>query len=120
MKKIITLVTAAALVLSIAACGGNETKEETTGETTAAETTTTASESSSSDAETTITIYQNKVEITEPLTAFGEAYESETGVKVEVKSAGGGTSYADSLIAAFQTKNQPDVFVIEGMGVRDL
>ncbi len=113
------------LVSLFAGCAGGGDTEETTTTDTETEMTEdkdtmdekdTMEEEADSDDMVTITIYQNKVEITEPLTAFGEAYEAETGVKVEVKSAGGGTSYADSLMAAFQTDNQPDIFVIEGMG----
>ncbi len=43
-------------------------------------------------------------------------YEEETGVKVEVKTAGGDTPYAENLKAEFQSDRQPDIFVIEGMG----
>ncbi len=108
------------VVALFAGCGGGQEEPEEKEETTAKEDTTEAAEEKEEMEEdsdgVTITIYQNKVEITEPLTAFGEIYQAETGVQVDVKSAGGGTSYADSLIAAFQTKNQPDIFVIEGMG----
>jgi len=63
-----------------------------------------------------IVIYQNKVEIHEQLSAFAALYEEETGVKVEVKTAGGDTPYAENLKAEFQSDRQPDIFVIEGMG----
>ncbi len=70
---------------------------------------------SSSD-KPTVVLFQNKVEITEALTAFAQEYEKETGIHVEIKSSGGGTSYDDSLMAEFQTDRQPDIFVIGGMG----
>ena len=66
--------------------------------------------------EKSIVIYQNKVEIHEQLSAFAALYEEETGVKVEVKTAGGDTPYAENLKAEFQSDRQPDIFVIEGMG----
>ena len=63
-----------------------------------------------------VVIYQNKVEIGEQLTAFAKAYEEETGVKVDVKTSGGDSPYAENLKAEFQSDRQPDIFVIEGMG----
>ncbi len=69
-----------------------------------------------SQEEESIVIYQNKVEIHEQLSAFAALYEEETGVKVEVKTAGGDTPYAENLKAEFQSDRQPDIFVIEGMG----
>lgn len=64
----------------------------------------------------TVVIYQNKVEIHEQLSAFAAVYEEETGVKVEVKTSGGDTPYAENLKAEFQSDRQPDIFVVEGMG----
>ena len=66
--------------------------------------------------EQSVVIYQNKVEIHDQLSAFAALYEEETGVKVEVKTAGGDTPYAENLKAEFQSDRQPDIFVIEGMG----
>jgi len=66
--------------------------------------------------EESVVIYQNKVEIHDQLSAFAALYEEETGVKVEVKTAGGDTPYAENLKAEFQSDRQPDIFVIEGMG----
>ncbi len=129
MKKLLSLLLTLVLVVGLfAACGQEEeTTTDTNTDTSTAEetkdddkeeaTTETADDDKEDMSEpVTITVFQNKVEITEPMTAFAEKYEAATGVKVEVKSAGGGTSYADSLIAAFQTDEQPDIFVIEGMG----
>ena len=66
--------------------------------------------------EESVVIYQNKVEIGEQLTAFAKAYEEETGIKVDVKTSGGDSPYAENLKAEFQSDRQPDIFVIEGMG----
>lgn len=128
MKKLLSLLLSLVLVVGLfVACGEkDEADTDTSGDTSV--TTTAKVDSSVEDKDdsmadgekVTITVYQNKVEITEPMTAFAEGYEAETGVHVEIKSAGGGTSYADSLIAAFQTDNQPDIFVIEGMGGYDI
>jgi len=63
-----------------------------------------------------VVIYQNKVEIGEVMSTFAAAYEAETGVEVQVKTAGGDTPYAENLKAEFQSDRQPDIFVIEGMG----
>jgi raffinose/stachyose/melibiose transport system substrate-binding protein len=63
-----------------------------------------------------VVIYQNKVEIGEVMSNFAAAYSEETGVEVQVKTAGGDTPYAENLKAEFQSDRQPDIFVIEGMG----
>ncbi len=136
MKKLLSLLLTLVLVVGLfSACGQDDKTTDTEKDTSTNETSTSEDtkddDMDKEDATTedtkddmkdesskpvSITVFQNKVEITEPMTAFAEKYEAETGVHVDVKSAGGGTSYADSLIAAFQTDEQPDIFVIEGMG----
>ena len=66
--------------------------------------------------EQSVVLYQNKVEIGEQLLAFAKKYEDATGVKVDVKTSGGDSPYAENLKAEFQSDRQPDIFVIEGMG----
>ncbi len=62
-------------------------------------------------------IYQNKVEIDDVLSAYAEAWGEENGVTVEVKTCGGDAcGYADQIISEFQSANEPDIFVIEGLG----
>ncbi|MDD3123108.1 MAG: ABC transporter substrate-binding protein [Candidatus Izemoplasmatales bacterium] len=65
----------------------------------------------------TLTIFQNKVEIGEALTAYAEAWGLANDVKVEVVTCGGDScAYGDQILAEFQKDIQPDIFVIEGMG----
>ncbi|MBN2222310.1 MAG: extracellular solute-binding protein, partial [Vallitaleaceae bacterium] len=91
MKKIITMLMVATMVLSLfAGCKKEEEKS--------------------------VVIYQNKVEIGDQLTAFAKLYEEKTGVKVTVKTSGGDSPYAENLKAEFQSDRQPDIYVIEGMG----
>lgn len=119
MKKRLSLILAIVLSLSLlAGCGGGGGGSEEGGETSGGSSSESSSGSSSGSSEegASVVVYQNKVEITEPFTAFANAYTAETGVPVEIKSSGGGTAYADALMAEFQTDRQPDIFVIEGMG----
>jgi raffinose/stachyose/melibiose transport system substrate-binding protein len=91
MKKVLSLLMVMSLVMLVfAGCGGK--------------------------VEESVVIYQNKVEIGEQLMAFATAYEEETGIKVDVKTSGGDSPYAENLKAEFQSDRQPDIFVIEGMG----
>ncbi|MBN2605443.1 MAG: extracellular solute-binding protein [Bacilli bacterium] len=67
--------------------------------------------------EKTLVIYQNKVEIDEVLRTYAEAWGEANGVNVEVKTCGGDTcAYGTQILAEFQADEQPDIFVIEGMG----
>lgn len=67
--------------------------------------------------EDTLVIFQNKVEIDQVLRDYAEAWGEAEGVNVEVKSCGGDTcAYGTQILAEFQSDEQPDIFVIEGMG----
>lgn len=67
--------------------------------------------------ESTLIIFQNKIEIDEVLRTYAEAWGEENGVDVTVKSCGGDTcAYGTQILAEFQSDQQPDIFVIEGMG----
>ena len=65
----------------------------------------------------TLVIYQNKVEIDEVLRTYAEAWGEANDVEVIVKTCGGDTcAYGTQILAEFQADEQPDIFVIEGMG----
>jgi raffinose/stachyose/melibiose transport system substrate-binding protein len=67
--------------------------------------------------ESTLVIFQNKIEIDEVLRTYAEAWGEENDVNVEIKSCGGDTcAYGTQILAEFQSDQQPDIFVIEGMG----
>ena len=61
-----------------------------------------------------ITLVSNKIEIDEALKGYAAVYESQTGVKVTVKSFGGETPYAPNIAAMFNSGTEPEIFVIEG------
>lgn len=89
MKKLLLVVATLALVVTLSAC----TQEKT------------------------LVIFQNKVEIDEVLRDYAEAWGEENGITVEVKTCGGDTcAYGEQILAEFQGDEQPDIFVIEGMG----
>ena len=94
MKKLLLAVVAVALVFTLSAC-----KED----------------------ETTLVIFQNKVEIDTVLRDYAEAWGLENDITVEIKTCGGDTcAYGTQILAEFQADEQPDIFVIEGMGGYDL
>ncbi|MGD9910334.1 MAG: ABC transporter substrate-binding protein [Candidatus Izemoplasmatales bacterium] len=67
--------------------------------------------------ESTLIIFQNKVEINDTLTAYAEAWGEKNNVNVEVVTCGGDScAYGTQILAEFQKADQPDIFVIEGMG----
>jgi raffinose/stachyose/melibiose transport system substrate-binding protein len=67
--------------------------------------------------ESTLIVFQNKIEIDGVLRDYANAWAAENGYSVVVKSCGGDAcAYGTQILAEFQTANQPDIFVIEGLG----
>jgi raffinose/stachyose/melibiose transport system substrate-binding protein len=67
--------------------------------------------------DSTLIIFQNKIEIDGVLREYADAWAEEKGYSVTVKSCGGDAcAYGTQILAEFQTANQPDIFVIEGLG----
>ena len=67
--------------------------------------------------ESTLIIFQNKIEIDAVMRDYANAWAEEKGYNVTVKSCGGDAcAYGTQILAEFQTANQPDIFVIEGLG----
>jgi len=109
MKKLLFVLVAFVTVFALVACGG----ATTTAATTAAATTT----ATTTEAPGSLVIFQNKVEITTALTAYATAWGLANNVVVEVRTCGGDTcAYSVQILAEFQKTDQPDIFVIEGMG----
>ncbi len=71
---------------------------------------------SQAEAPKSIVLFQNKVEIQDPLSQFAAEYSKEFGVDISIKTVGGGAPYEALLKAEFQSDRQPDLFVIEGTG----
>lgn len=66
-----------------------------------------------------INVFNLKVEIDPALKAFAADYEKEKGVKVNIKSCGGGCDYAAQLKAEMASGTEPDIFVVGGPGELD-
>lgn len=102
MKKLVVLFIAFVAMVAFVGCGGETT------------TATTATTTASAD---TLRIFQNKVEIDAALRTYAEAWGEANDVEVEVVTCGGDScAYGTQILAEFQSANQPDIFVIEGMG----
>ncbi|MDT8336504.1 MAG: ABC transporter substrate-binding protein [Candidatus Izemoplasmatales bacterium] len=98
MKKVLLFLVALVTIVGFVGCGGATT-----------ETTTAPTQ--------TLRIFQNKVEIDAALTTYAEAWGLANDVDVEVITCGGDScAYGTQILAEFQSANQPDIFVIEGMG----
>ncbi len=63
-----------------------------------------------------ITVFNLKVEIDPALKGLAADFEKEKGIKVNVKSVGGGADYGAALKAEFQSGKEPDIFVLGGPG----
>jgi raffinose/stachyose/melibiose transport system substrate-binding protein len=94
LKKLLLVAASLVLVFTLSACGGNDTEDDSV-----------------------LKIYQNKVEIDSEMKAYVADWSAETGIDAEVVSCGGDTcGYQTQLLAELQGDDQPDIFVIEGMG----
>ncbi|MGS0971663.1 MAG: ABC transporter substrate-binding protein [Candidatus Izemoplasmataceae bacterium] len=90
MKKLLVVLTLV-LVGTLAACGGSD--------------------------EGTLVIFQNKIEIDDAMKDYVAGWSEDTGIEAEVRSCGGDScGYQTQLLAELQADDQPDIFVIEGMG----
>ncbi len=90
MKKLLLLVASVVLVFTLAGCKAEEK---------------------------TLVVFQNKVEIDEVLRDYAEAWGEANGVIVDIQTCGGDScAYGTQILAEFQGAEQPDIFVIEGMG----
>ncbi|HLO04493.1 MAG TPA: ABC transporter substrate-binding protein, partial [Symbiobacteriaceae bacterium] len=83
----------------------------------------TGSKSSTNDSKTPapaekkeLNVFNLKVEIDPALKAFAADYEKTQGVKVNIKSCGGGCDYGAQLKAEMQSGKEPDIFVVGGPG----
>ncbi len=120
-RKIIAtmLATVTSLTMVLSGCGGSEsadTASDTTEDTQAEETEVAeeSGDSADSGAGTTIRLVNNKAEIDTGLHSLVEKYESETGVKVEIDTIGGGQDTQAVLKNYYQADNMPDIFIFEG------
>ena len=61
-----------------------------------------------------ITLVNNKPETDEALRNFAAVFESQTGIRVTIRTFGGETPYAPNLMAMFNGGMEPELFVFEG------
>ena len=91
--------------LSLAACGSKSTDSTKGG---------------SSESKKEFTLYSNKSEIQDALTAYAKEWGDKNGVTVNIKTCSGSCKIADQLKTEFTAGTAPDVFVIEGQAGYDL
>ena len=92
MKKLLSLFTVLTVAIILASCTGTPATDS-------------------------LVIFQNKVEIDDVLSTYATAWGEENGLNVEVQTCGGDScAYGTQLLAEFQGNDQPDIFVIEGLG----
>lgn len=101
-----------AVMLAVAGCGSSGGNGANSGD---------ASGPSGSNAspsaekkDVTIKIFNFKVEIADAFNQLAEAYEQETGVKVEIETHGGGEDYNALLKAEIASGSEPEIFNAEG------
>jgi raffinose/stachyose/melibiose transport system substrate-binding protein len=127
-KKLMSVLLASTMVLSLAACGttgttGTETTSDNTAaqteaqpaaDTTAAETTTDAAPAAEATGDLgTVRLLNGKPEINDQMQALAAKYQEETGNVLVVETIGGDTNASDELKKMYQADNMPDIFVIE-------
>lgn len=107
MKRITLLALAAVVLLVIVAgCGSNEVTSNK-----AVDVASNAPAATEAPKENiTIKVFQFKVEIADQLNKMAQAYEEETGVKVDVETHGGGEDYGALLKATFAAGNEPEIY----------
>lgn len=66
------------------------------------------------------TLYSNKSEIQEALTAYAKEWGDKNGVNVTIKTCSGACKISDQLKTEFTAGTAPDVFVIEGQAGYDM
>lgn len=92
MKKLLSLFTVLTVAIILASCTGTPATDS-------------------------LVIFQNKVEIDDVLSTYASTWGTENGLNVEVQTCGGDScAYGTQLLAEFQGNDQPDIFVIEGLG----
>lgn len=126
-KKLMSVVLASTMVLSLAACGTTGTTDTTTtSDNTATEAQPTATESTDATATTeaapadtatasvgSVRLLNGKPEINDQMQALAAKYKEETGNELIVETIGGDTNASDELKKMYQADNMPDIFVIE-------
>ncbi|MDG0792810.1 extracellular solute-binding protein [Cohnella ginsengisoli] len=121
MKRISAGILIASLLTVAAGCGNNNngnaspaSSEAASGAGSSAPASSAAASSDAPKKDVTIKVFQFKVEIADALNKMAEAYERETGVKVDVETHGGGEDYNALLKAEIASGSEPEIFNSEG------
>ena len=101
MKKLLAILLALAMVLSLAACGGGTTETTTSG----------GGDTTASADGSTLRLINGKIEVDAQLKELAAKYQEETGVTVEIESMGGGVDIQSTIKGYYQAGNMPDLFV---------
>ena len=112
MKKLLAIILALVMVLSLVACGGSteEKTEAPAAEAPKAEAPAAEAPAASAGA-TSIRMINGKIEIDAQLKKLAEIYKAETGVEVIIESLGGGIDVNGTIKGYYQAGNMPDIYV---------
>ena len=109
MKKLLAIMLALVMVLSLVACGGTADAPAATTEAPKADAP--AANAPAADGATSLRMVNGKIEIDAQLKELAEIYKAETGVEVIIESLGGGIDVNGTIKGYFQAGNMPDIFV---------
>lgn len=110
MKKLLAILLALVMVLSLVACGGSSEKAEEP----KAEANAPAAEAPAASSANSIRLINGKIEVDAQLKKLAEMYKAETGVEVVIESLGGGIDIQGTIKGYYQADNMPDIFVNGG------
>lgn len=108
MKKLISILSVIALILTFAACGGNDGKVTTDNPSSTSQT-----QSDVATAKGEVYFLNFKPEVSKIYEEIAKEYEAETGVKVKVVTAASDT-YEQTLTSEIAKSNPPTIFQING------
>ena len=111
MKKLLAILLALVMVLSLVACGGT-TEEKTDAPAEAPKADAPAAEAPAAEGATSIRMINGKIEIDAQLKKLAEMYKEETGVEVIIESLGGGIDVNGTIKGYLQAGNMPEIFVV--------
>lgn len=120
-KKLMSVLLAGSMVLSLAACGETAADTTTSSDNTEAQTETQSADTTETAAATNeaagtqeaVRLLNGKPEINDQMQALAAKYLEETGNVLTVETIGGDTNASDELKKMYQADNMPDIFVIE-------
>ena len=110
-KKALAILLTGVMAIGLSACGGGSSSS--TAPSTSSKTTPTTSSTAPASG-TTLRLVNGKIEVDAQLKELAQAYEAETGVKVEIESMGGGIDIQSTLKGYYAADNMPDIFVNGG------